>query len=202
MINKINAIAAICDFNNGIGLNNDIPWNIPQDFNYFLRFINTMSKNKQNALIVGRLTWLSMPPNLDEFKSNLIVIVSSKIFNGEIDLIDYKSYDSNKVFVVDSFDNAVNFLNEKHANSIDSVIAIGGTSIYADAIKSKLFNRIYLTRIFKYFDCDRFIEPKDFLKNMKKIRALKYESELYECQYNQLHTQNGVDFVFEVYEKN
>ena len=81
------------------------------------------------------------------------------------------------------------------------MIAVGGTSIYADALKSKLFNRFYLTRIFKDFECDRFIEPKDFFKKMKKIQNLKYESQLYDCQYNQLQNQNGIDFIFEVYEK-
>lgn len=200
---QLNAIAAMCDYNNGIGKNNDLPWTLPKDFNYFLRFISTFnSKNKVNALIVGRKTWNSIPHNMNEFKMNLIVVVSSR-YHQQKDNLDYKSYDVDKIIIAESFNAAINLINEKYSHLVDSIIAIGGTNIYSEAIKSNHFNRFYLTRIFKYFDCDTFIEPKDFLSQLSKLKDenLLQDSKWYDCQYNQKVNENGVDFIFEVYQK-
>ena len=200
---QLNAIAAMCDYNNGIGKNNDLPWTLPKDFNYFLRFISTFnSKNKMNALIVGRKTWNSIPHNMNEFKMNLIVIVSSK-YHQQKDNLDYKSYDVDKILIAESFNAAISLINEKYSHLVDSIIAIGGTNIYSEAIKSNHFNRFYLTRIFKHFDCDTFIEPKDFLSQLSKLNDenLLEDSKWYDCQYNQKVNENGVDFIFEVYQK-
>ena len=123
---QLNAIAAMCDYNNGIGKNNDLPWTLPKDFNYFLRFISTFnSKNKMNALIVGRKTWNSIPHNMNEFKMNLIVIVSSK-YHQQKDNLDYKSYDVDKILIAESFNAAISLINEKYSHLVDSSIAIGG----------------------------------------------------------------------------
>jgi dihydrofolate reductase len=33
---ELNAIAAMCDLNKGIGKNNDLPWSLPDDFKYVI----------------------------------------------------------------------------------------------------------------------------------------------------------------------
>ena len=59
---EFNTIAAICNDNNGIGINNKVPWKIDEDLLYYQRVINTI-KNKQkiNAVIYGRKTWEYIP---------------------------------------------------------------------------------------------------------------------------------------------
>jgi dihydrofolate reductase len=42
---KLNAIAAICNENNGIGVKNTLPWSISEDHFYYLRVINTLQNN-------------------------------------------------------------------------------------------------------------------------------------------------------------
>lgn len=200
---KLNAIAAMCDYNNGIGLNNTLPWQLDKEFAYFLRFINTdnCSRNKVNALVVGRLTWESIPENMNEFKSNLIVIVSS-LYSENKHLLDYKSYDSQKIFVVKHFQDAIDLINENFKDLVESIIAIGGTNIYYEALRYKSFNRFYLTRIFTHYECDTFIEPKNFLTKLRRLDNddVEFESKVYECKYNSIQCEKDVSYVFEIYE--
>ena len=48
-------IAATCE-GNGIGKDNDLPWSLKSEMDYFTRMTTTtMDSSKQNALIMGRL---------------------------------------------------------------------------------------------------------------------------------------------------
>ena len=59
---EFNALAAICNDNNGIGTDNKLPWKISEDHFYYLRVINTIiNKQKVNAVIYGRKTWENLP---------------------------------------------------------------------------------------------------------------------------------------------
>jgi dihydrofolate reductase len=142
---------------------------------------------------------------LEEFKSNIIVIVSTK-FKRDVQLFDYKSYDPNRILFTETFQEAVDLIIDNYLPIVNQMIAIGGTNIYSEAIKSPYFSRFYLTRIFKHFDCDAFLETEDFrTNNLKKLgnHELLKESLLYQCQYNTIKTSNdGIDYVFEAYEKN
>ena len=53
---SINIIAAMAK-NRVIGINNKIPWNIPNDLKYFKK-LTTANKS---AIIMGRKTWDSLP---------------------------------------------------------------------------------------------------------------------------------------------
>ena len=54
---KINIIVAMSE-NNGIGLNGKMPWNIKEDL---LHFSKTTQKDGNNAIVMGRKTWESLP---------------------------------------------------------------------------------------------------------------------------------------------
>ena len=76
------AIVAMSDIDRGIGRNNDLPWSVPDDWNYFLRFIVRTRKPSKvvNALIMGRKTWESVQPaGCDLFKPCLVVVISSRL---------------------------------------------------------------------------------------------------------------------------
>ena len=157
-----------------------------------------------NALIVGRLTWYSMD-DLDEFKSNLIVIVSSK-FKNSLEAFDYKTFDPKRILFCNTFHEAVDLIIHNYSHIINQMIAIGGKNIYVEAVKSPHFNRFYLTRILKHFDCDAFLETEDFNNNnLKKLsnQELLKDSLFYRCQYNTILTSaDSIDYVFEAYGKN
>ena len=49
--------------NNGIGFNGDLLFRIKKDMSYFKDITSNVSQpNLKNAVIMGRKTWLSIPP--------------------------------------------------------------------------------------------------------------------------------------------
>ena len=58
---KFSIILAI-DSNNWLGKNNDLAWKLKSDMQYFKKITTqTQQENKQNAVIMGRKTWESIP---------------------------------------------------------------------------------------------------------------------------------------------
>ena len=200
---KLNAIAAM-DLERGIGKNNSLPWSITEDWNYFVRFIQTTKcKGKINALIMGRMTWESIPEGMFPFKPCINIIVSSKLKKSEINFND--ADDAEKVFVVDSIETGVSLVQNNLSHLVESIISVGGTEIYRLCMESPLFDKFYLTRVFGKFDCDVFIKPENFLKKFEKLNddELKEDAELYKCDYNtvKIDPTNQIEFIFEVYAK-
>lgn len=200
---KLNAIAAICDANNGIGKNNDLPWSIPEDYSYFERVVTTTSdKNKVNCLIMGRLTWLSLPKEHRPIGNSLHIIISQ---NMNIDDIECRNESLNKnVLISPSLSDAINLVRNDYSNRVETIYVCGGSNIYNLAVERDDFHRFYLTRVLDYFECDVFIKA-NFLANFRKIseESLKTESDMFKTDYNVIKTDknNGAKFIFEVYEK-
>lgn len=199
---KFNGIVAICNENQGIGKNNDLPWDIPDDFNYFLRVINTLkNSNKQNALILGRLTWESMKGEV--IPNHYYFIVSSKLVKSNLNQV--KGLDMDKLHVCGSVDEAVCLIKAKLADKIETIYSLGGAEIYKATVESSHFDRFYLTRILEPYECDVCLKPDNFFSGMKKLESheLKEESELFQCDYNtvKIDSKSGARLIFEVYEK-
>lgn len=66
MQQKITLIAAVAS-NRCIGVNNDMPWHIPEDFAFFKQF--TLGK----PVVMGRKTWDSLPRKPLPGRRNLVV---------------------------------------------------------------------------------------------------------------------------------
>lgn len=201
---KFNAIAAMCDSNRGIGKNNELPWSLPNEYGYFLKVVQrTKDKSKVNALLVGRLTWLSIPLNSVPIKPCLNIIISSQMKREEIKTFDQN--DADQVLICRSVDEAIKLVKEKYSDLIETIYSIGGTNIYRVSIESNEFERFYLTRVLENFECDVYMEPENFLSFFRKLDSseLEEEEKLYDCEYNKLITEpsNGVRYIFEVYEK-
>ncbi|RNA08255.1 dihydrofolate reductase [Brachionus plicatilis] len=201
---KLNAIAAMCDQNKGIGIKNQLPWSISEDAEYFLKVVKTTAnKSKINAVIIGTNTWKSIPVQERPISPCLNVIISSKETNESLEYS--QSADPKKILISRSINEAMIIIREKYSNTVESIYAIGGTRIYKEAMDSKFFNRFYLTRIFGSFNCDTFIEPKNFLDGFKKVDTsnLEKEEKMFNVTLNMLKSDpiTGVSYIFEVYEK-
>ena len=63
--------------NNGIGLNNKIPWKLSKDLKMFKKI--TTSGNEKNAIIMGRKTFESINKKPLPGRTNIILSRDSKI---------------------------------------------------------------------------------------------------------------------------
>ena len=167
---ELNAIAAMCSENRGIGLNNTLPWQLPSEYQYFLNVItSTRDKTKVNALITGRRSWLSMKCQPLE-TSCLYFIISSTMPISDLERI-LDSNDFKRFCVCKSVDEAVELIQNEYSNRVESIYAIGGVEIYRSSMQSPHFKRFYLTRIMELFECDVFLQPQNFLDSLQKIAS-------------------------------
>lgn len=66
----------------GIGLLSNLPWRIPKDMAFFKHVTSHVPKtfqqqpNVQNAVIMGRVTWESIPPKFRPLDSRYNIVVS------------------------------------------------------------------------------------------------------------------------------
>ena len=110
-----------------------------------------------------------------------------------------------------SFDEAIQTLTSKYSNQIETIFAIGGCSIYKQALEypAGFLDKIYLTRVFssdESLKCDVFLEPANFLDNFNKLTKTTdlVENNIYDADtFNIMHKEpaNNLEYVFEVYEK-
>jgi dihydrofolate reductase len=65
----------------GIGLKSNLPWRIPKDMAFF-KHVTTIvpealqKSQKQNAVIMGRVTWESIPPKFRPLENRFNIVVS------------------------------------------------------------------------------------------------------------------------------
>lgn len=137
------SIIAAVDQNLGIGKDGNLPWHIPEDLKYFTQITSkTDSPDLQNAVIMGRRTWESLPQKFKPLPSRINIVLSS---NPDLELPD-------GVLQFGSLDDALTALST--SDKVAEVFVIGGAKLYEEAILHPELERIYLTRIEAEFDCD------------------------------------------------
>lgn len=136
---QINVIVAVCAENNGIGKSGDLPWHLRSELRHFAR----LTKRGGNcAIVMGRNTWDSLPRK--PLPDRINVIVSSTM----------SSSNQANVVVKRSLMSAIADLRER---KVDCCWIIGGAALYAEAFSLPQLDCIYLTRIYKIYDCDVFL---------------------------------------------
>ena len=111
--------------NNVIGLDNKMPWHIPEDFKYF------KAKTLGKPCIMGRKTFQSIYDMLGKALPDRTSIVISR-----------NNFEHAQATSASSIPQAI-----EHAKTLtdDEVMIIGGATIYEQALEHA--NRIYLTRV-------------------------------------------------------
>ena len=150
---KINIIVAICK-NNGIGINNNLPWYYSSDLK---KFKSLTVGNKKNAIVMGKNTYLSLNNKKLLFRDNLILSNSLTIDD---------KLDNN---IIKTFKNLKNLLEFIETKNYDNIWIIGGRQIYELFLEKNLVDQIYLTYINELYNCDIFF-PKINLNNFKLIK--------------------------------
>ncbi len=127
--------------NRTIGINNKLPWNIPEDLAYFKEV--TMGK----PLVMGRKTFESILDQLGKpLPGRTNIVVSESGFR------------AGNTMVINSFDKAVQEARKIAKDAgYEEMFVIGGRQLYEQALR--VADRIYLTEIHEEFDGDAFF-PK------------------------------------------
>ena len=168
----INLIVA-CTTNYGIGYNNSLPWNIPEELKNFKTITtDVINKEKKNCIIMGKNTWYSLPKS--PLANRINVIVSSN----EYDKIKCEIENLPDTFVVNNLIDAFNYVNSN--DNIESGFIIGGSKIYNECIKSHIerIKYVYMSLIIdENYHCDKFIDASDIYSNFKlnKDDIIKYD---------------------------
>ncbi|HJV80133.1 dihydrofolate reductase [Noviherbaspirillum sp.] len=141
-------IVVATDAQRGIGINNSLPWRLPEDMAHFKR--TTMG----HPVIMGRKTFASIGRPLPNRRN--IVITRNAAWRHE------------GVEAVTSLDAAIELVGDAEA------CIIGGAQIYQEALPHT--DRLVVTEIARIFDCDAFfpaIDPKQW----KEVAREKYHSD-------------------------
>ncbi len=129
----LSIIAAVSD-NNAIGINNSLPWSLPNDLKHF------KSLTLNHSVIMGRNTFNSIGKPLPNRKN----IVVSYQTEQEIP----------NVINVNSLKDALNLVKNE-----DEVFVIGGASLYEQVLP--IANRLYITQVHGNIPGDRFFPTID-----------------------------------------
>lgn len=135
-------IIATVDNNNGIGKNGKLPWNLKKDSEHFEEITtNTKNPEKRNMVIMGRVTWESIPENIRPLPNKMNVVLSRK-----------PNFTANGATIAGSLDEAIALAGD----DVETVFAIGGMDVYTEVISREDLAGIYLTRIDNEYDVDAY----------------------------------------------
>jgi dihydrofolate reductase len=158
-------LIAAKDKNNVIGINNSIPWHLPDDLKRFKKITDG------NTVIMGRKTFESIGKPLP----NRFNIVISKTL---------KQKNFNNIIVCNSLSSAIlkSPINKK-------IFIIGGEKIYKEAMEKNIIDYMYITEILDSFEGDSYfpeIEENNFkLVSFEEIQVcnktgIKYQYKNYQ----------------------
>lgn len=125
--------------NNVVGVNGDLPWDIPEDMKFF------RDTTKGKAIIMGRKTFESVGHPLPK---RLNVVVTRQ-----------KDYKAEGATVFQTIEDAIKFCKTQTDQYGEEIFIIGGGEIYKQTIN--IVDTIYLTRIHREIDGDAFYPEFD-----------------------------------------
>ena len=161
---KINLIVAASE-NNVIGIKNDLPWALPNDMNYFKK------KTLGHTVIMGRKNYISIPEKFRPLPNRENIILTSK-----------QNFTAEKCRIFNSLESSITYCEKMKRKEI---FIIGGGEVYKYALKEKLIDTIFLTRVHTTIKGDTFF-PKlnlDKWKVISKERNNKDSSHKYDYTF-------------------
>lgn len=148
-------IIVAIDENNGIGLNNMLPWKNKEDMK---RFATLTRGNGKNAVLMGRNTWNSLPTHPLVGRHNLVLSRSSVAYSSS----NYFEHDEGRITFFKDIEYVLEYIRHKH---FDDVWIIGGEKLYTEFMSvpelNKLVKEVYVTEIAGDYGCDTFFNKLD-----------------------------------------
>jgi dihydrofolate reductase/thymidylate synthase len=182
------------DTNRGIGVKNNLPWNIKGDMKYFKSITAELPQDEYfnyiNVVVMGRKTWESIPDNFKPLPNRVNIILSSQAPNTLINDIKHPEL----VHVVTDWQDVFELVNLINKNgslpntepkeddkpiAINNIFVIGGQKIYESAINHPYCDKIYLTHIYQKFETDTFFpQLSDGRNNFVLTDVSKFQSDV------------------------
>jgi len=139
MTHKIYIIVAT-DENLGIGRNGKMPWNLKDELRHFQEVTTkTSDPKKQNMVVMGKTTWISIPEKHRPLKNRKNVVLTRDNEHG-----------ASGVTFCSNMDEALSKADE----NVENIFIMGGASVYKQSVEKGIADGIYLTRIHKEYECD------------------------------------------------
>lgn len=164
---------AATDKNGLIGNNGKLPWNIPEDMNFFKKITTN------NIVVMGRKTYISIGQPL---KNRVNVIISTSVaenFNREKPIQEYNS----DVIVLNSFDQIKDlYFTTNHSKDI---FIIGGRSIYKQSLDQAIPEKLLISRIEEEFEGNEFLP--DIPKNYSYVQSFRISERVLVDEYRRHH---------------
>jgi dihydrofolate reductase len=170
------SIVVATDEKNGIGKNGTLAWRLMADIKYFKKVTTeTKDPTKQNAVIMGRKTWESLPEKFRPLPGRKNVVLSR---DPNLKLPEH-------VLLYSSFGKALVDLVNYHY--IENVYLIGGAQIYTEALKDfeTYCDSLYVTHLKGDFNCDAFFPaiPASFSKKEESFWFTEEQIQYRFCRY-------------------
>ena len=143
----------------GIGYNNGLPWNIPEELKNFKKITShTFDSHKHNCIIMGKNTWLSLPRK--PLPNRLNIIITSENIQG------LEGYDN--VCCVNNVNDALQIAED--TVDVEKVFIIGGAMLYKTMLDDhiNIIDKIYMSIIYdNAYECDKYIDSHKIYENFK-----------------------------------
>ena len=143
------------DENSGIGKDNKLPWHFGDDLR---RFAKLTRGNGNNAVLMGRNTWDSLPIHPLICRHNMILSRSAFSHSSTTSFHD----DEKRISTFKDIDTVLEYLKE---NRHEDMWIIGGEKVYAAFLNeprlNKLVQSVYVTEIAGDYKCDVFFDKLD-----------------------------------------
>lgn len=166
---NLTLIVAATSKNLGIGKNGGLPWRLKAEMQYFARvttrlptqYASAPKGEVQNAVIMGRKTWESIPKKFRPLRERLNVVLSSQVEGEGTKLVEGAIW-------MKSLEHALGTLEGLRADGkgeaqegvprIARAFVIGGAGVYKSALElpNSVADRVLLTKVHCDFDCDTF----------------------------------------------
>lgn len=147
--------------NNVIGIDNTIPWYIPDDLKRFKQI------TENHIVIMGRNTFESLPNG--KLKNRINIVLTT-------DYINYNKTNTDTDIIYTDFTNLQEIIdNLREIYNKKKLFVIGGSEIY-----NLLYNKckiLHLTIIYNYIEGDTYLPFN--IKELYKNYVITYESELF-----------------------
>jgi dihydrofolate reductase len=170
-------IVVAADEAGGIGKAGEIPWRLPGDVAFLKRITSeTTSSAKQNAVVMGRKTWETIPPRFRPLKKRLNAVVTRQT--------DYRVPAG--VVCAGSLEGALDELAAR-GEAIERIFVLGGGEIYRQALLLPACRVVHLTRVEGRYPCDAHFPP------LGEAYALAAESAR--------HEEGGIGYLFQRWER-